>query len=49
MDLLKTLKHSLSILRLSDAERSAMREVLLTRMRATQATPNIRPPTEVFL
>lgn len=44
MDLLKTLKHSLSILRLSDAERSAMREVLLTRMRATQATPNIPSP-----
>ncbi|MBP9816728.1 MAG: hypothetical protein KBD05_01750 [Candidatus Pacebacteria bacterium] len=44
MDPLKTLKHSLSTLRLSDAERSAMREVLLTRMRATAAEPRIPSP-----
>ncbi len=44
MDLLNTLKHSLSKLRLSDAERSTMREVLITRMRSTQATPSIPSP-----
>lgn len=44
MDLRKTLKHSLSQLHLSDVERSTMREVLLTRMRATAATPRIPSP-----
>ncbi|MBY0111148.1 hypothetical protein K2Y00_04075 [Patescibacteria group bacterium] len=44
MDPIKQLKTHFRTLRLSDEERGAMRDVLLTRMRATQALPRIPSP-----